>query len=745
MNIKPKTCPLNELGMSLSIPFNHSDDYAEAVRPYLPWVHDIYLAPPADIANTLKPFDDDPVSYSKKIQELQTLASTNGVVLSWVLNAPGLLGNLDSIIGFFEQLLLSGLTVTTTVAELEVAEKIHEALAEVEIASSLASNITNREQAENWIHRAGASIIHPDKSLIRRPERLYEIKSLGVKIKLIINNRCVINSPYCEQHRACALLNETRIQTDIAISKACGRIAKAEPWKIAPLAIPPAALPRLKGLVDIVKLDGRNWPTGRILQDIKNTLDLDSWAMFPWFVEPREAFDQLSKCDWNCESCGWCPSHFWFYAPEANDGPRLMRQFQPMEPFADEQSISPAGALGWLLKSSTEFGLRPIALCPVENGQGLDVDFSFMDAGVFRFRFMRLDNCSNERDFFSCTNRLGITYLFDQAQAPKGILEAIEHLSHEIQKAESIGIKTRKSPPPLIDQLDIGGFCIQDCLFCTEAQPRPTERSPIADRKLVHPLQTASFKKLIISQKAAMRAGRPRVLEFVGQDPASRWDLIQLIQTAKQAGYNTIITRGPGNSFSSRGWVAKLARAGLTGAQVSILSSKAEHHDDLTGRKGSFDEALSGISKLRRYGLDVQLGITCIDSSLAELAEIMDLVKPSAVSLFNLLHPGRISDSELVLFEHLLEYIRKAEKKLRTSSLRRKKIELHLFGFPRCHAQEISRVWNGKTIVRDSLPPQHNSQMGFLPECKNCSSKKWCIGIPSWQKEKYPKLHDLSN
>jgi hypothetical protein len=731
---------LTDLGMKLSLPYNHAADYVERMAPFFHAANDVYLAPPPDVAGSLKRFTGSAAGYAAERERLREALAPQGAGLCYTFNAPLPGTNPSRALAFLESELRRDGRAAATVASFDLAVAIHAALPEVELGTSLACGILDVEQARPWVERAGVRVVHPDKLLLRRPRELAAIRSLGVRIKAIINNRCAIHSPRCRAHFACAVLGAGRDEADLAISARCGEDLQREPWRAAPLTLPPAVLPRLQGLVDIVKLDGRNWPTAQLVEDARQALELASWAFHPWYVEPPDAFDMLARCDHRCRTCGWCARNLALYAPEAAEPPHLVHQvLHPGLPTPlGAGALPPAARLPRLFAEADRFGFTVEASRAVHDTAAVEVDLRWHGTGPFRLR-LAMRGSALEEPCFRRTRTLSLCYLFEDAKAPPGLRDDLADLGDSIERldaADGPAEVREEAPRRVADRLEVGGFCVQRCGFCRErpggaraagagsGDPRP-------DPRLVHPGETRAWVALLERRRGRGASGGVRRLEFAGEDPARRADLPELVAAAVRAGYREVAVIGPANALATAGWAARLAAAGLTHAAVSLLSDRADVHDRLVGRRGAFGETRAAVRRLRQAGTALELSTVALSATLPRLAAMTRLLGAERIHLHLALHPGGLPAKALAPLEALAGAVAATAEALRGDG--GELAELHLYGMPRCIAEAVAASWPGRAIYREALRAAQRADSGFAPTCAGCTLRPLCLGVPSWR------------
>ncbi len=183
---------------------------------------------------------------------------------------------------------------------------------------------------------------------------------------------------------------------------------------------------------------------------------------------------------------------------------------------------------------------------------------------------------------------------------------------------------------PVLSEIAVTYRCNLNCEFCYVGDHPDAE------------LNTNDLKKIIF--KIYNEAMIPSV-SFTGGEPLLREDIVSLISYASQIGvWTNIITNG---TLLNRSLVHELKQAGLSSAQVSIEGPDSHVHDKITGRRGAFDSAISGIRLLQEAGIPVHTNTTISKNNIERVREMVALIKRLGLSRLsmNLLIPcGRAAD-----------------------------------------------------------------------------------------------------
>lgn len=187
---------------------------------------------------------------------------------------------------------------------------------------------------------------------------------------------------------------------------------------------------------------------------------------------------------------------------------------------------------------------------------------------------------------------------------------------------------------PVLSEIAVTYRCNLKCEFCYVGDHPQDE------------LSTNDLKKIIF--KICGEAMIPSV-SFTGGEPLLRDDIVSLVSYASQIGvWTNLITNG---TLLTREIVQNLKHAGLSSAQVSIEGPDPQIHDAITGQRGAFESAVSGIRALQDAGIPVHTNTTLSKNNIAYLFEMVNLAKRLGTSRLsmNLLIPcGRAANNKKI-------------------------------------------------------------------------------------------------
>ncbi len=210
---------------------------------------------------------------------------------------------------------------------------------------------------------------------------------------------------------------------------------------------------------------------------------------------------------------------------------------------------------------------------------------------------------------------------------------------------------------PFIAIWEVTQACDLACVHCrASAQP---DRDPFE-------LSTDEGKNLI-DQIAALRVP---VFVLTGGDPIKRPDLFDLIDHARCVGVRVSLTPSA-TPLLTKGIVIRLKEAGLARLAVSMDGASAATHDAFRGMSGSFARTLDAVRWANEIGLPVQINTTFSRRNIAEIDQIVALMKELKITLwsvFFLVPTGRGKLSDLLSAEEFESVFAKVYSLSRTAS-----------------------------------------------------------------------------
>jgi len=164
--------------------------------------------------------------------------------------------------------------------------------------------------------------------------------------------------------------------------------------------------------------------------------------------------------------------------------------------------------------------------------------------------------------------------------------------------------------------------CNLNCLHCHQGSSPTSSESE---------LTTSQAFKVIDSMSDAGVA----ILTFSGGEPLLRRDLYQAIKRANDSGM--LCTIASNGILMTREVAKKLAKAGIRRVEIGLDGARAEAHDFLRNKRGSFEATVKGIRNCAKVGFDeLATTMTLHSKNFNELEETMDLAEKLGATRFYL-------------------------------------------------------------------------------------------------------------
>jgi len=169
-----------------------------------------------------------------------------------------------------------------------------------------------------------------------------------------------------------------------------------------------------------------------------------------------------------------------------------------------------------------------------------------------------------------------------------------------------------------------------------------------------------------------LEVGKP-VLILTGGEPLLRQDFFQIAKYAVTQGLRVVM--GTNGTLITDEIALKLKQTPVSRVAVSIDFPAAELQDKFRGKAGAFEEAVSGIARLRQAGVEVQINSTITSLNMNYLNELLDFaldIGATAFHPFMLVPTGRGKGLEAVEmspqeYEQTLNWVYDKQKELGNS------------------------------------------------------------------------------
>lgn len=195
---------------------------------------------------------------------------------------------------------------------------------------------------------------------------------------------------------------------------------------------------------------------------------------------------------------------------------------------------------------------------------------------------------------------------------------------------------------PLVVIWEVTQACDLACFHCrASAQPHrnPLELSTLEGKKLIDDIAELD----------------PPIFIFTGGDPLKRPDIYELVQYAAEKGLHPAMTPSA-TPLLNRDSLLSLKQAGLRRLALSLDGPTPALHDSARGVTGSFAKTLEGMYWANAIGLPVQINTTVSRRNVAELEQILAVIRNFRIvmwSLFFVVPTGRAEAADMLSPEEI--------------------------------------------------------------------------------------------
>jgi radical SAM protein with 4Fe4S-binding SPASM domain len=212
--------------------------------------------------------------------------------------------------------------------------------------------------------------------------------------------------------------------------------------------------------------------------------------------------------------------------------------------------------------------------------------------------------------------------------------------------------------------------CNLECAHCyIAAGPRESATSELATAECVR----------IVDELLAVNPAPLLILS--GGEPLLRDDLAEIAAYASQRGATVVV--GTNGTLLTDARIAALKAAGVRGVAVSIDSLRPSYHDNFRHGKGSLDDTIAALGRLRAQRLDFIIQTTATKGNRAELERVAGWAADQGAVAFNcyfLVATGRgagLSDLAPAEYEAVLADLARWQRDYRGRMLVRAKCAPH--------------------------------------------------------------------
>lgn len=226
------------------------------------------------------------------------------------------------------------------------------------------------------------------------------------------------------------------------------------------------------------------------------------------------------------------------------------------------------------------------------------------------------------------------------------------------------------NPIPHVVAWNLTRRCNLECAHCyIAAGPRESATSELATSECLR----------IVDELLAVNPAPMLILS--GGEPLLRDDLTEIAAYASQRGATVVV--GTNGTLLSDEKIAALKAAGVRGVAVSIDSLRPSYHDNFRHGKGSLDDTIAALGRLRAQRLDFIVQTTATKGNRAELQQVASWAADQGAVAFNcyfLVATGRgagLSDLAPVEYEAVLADLARWQQDYRGRMMVRAKCAPH--------------------------------------------------------------------
>lgn len=302
--------------------------------------------------------------------------------------------------------------------------------------------------------------------------------------------------------------------------------------------------------------------------------------------------------------------------------------------------------------------------------------------------------------------------------------------------------------------INLGKACNNRCLFCSNGDPTPEERR---------------WAKLedIREEIDRRRAAGADSIGFLGGEPTLHPKIEEIVRFARQQGYQRIYLCTNASRLVDKSRLTRLLDAGVSRVAVSIHSHLARIEDEITGRKGSFDEKVLALRNLvaerRRGRLPDGLSLnTVLHRKISEhLEDFAGFMKDMGIEdiRFNFIRPSHRAEKSKTWVPSF-KLVTPGIMRLIASNETRLGLKLNFADFPLCKLpfqvltsptllqRYLGENWDMTTdvtqvrseaawdapegYIRFNWKVRRKEFKAYLPACERCVLFVRCEGV--WQK-----------
>ena len=300
-------------GIKLSIPYNHDMALIEGLEQFIPDIENVYFPPPPGIMGTGRLWNGpDGSEYETRLPELILAVKGLGVQPELLLNSIWAdAKDRGTAIEFTGRMAELGVG-RVIAADLDFAVALRREFPDMKLTVSCVAFAHNAVRAAYWRDFAGADRVVIDPSINKNLSRIRAIAGLGLEIELMPANCCMPWCPFQAPHYFLVSRELSCAEGGGGHEAFCRpyRTAPENVWRQFLCEVVPGDIPRYAGIVNFVKITGRDHFTKDILRRIALYIECESRRHPEYgYIEPPEVFDLVTSCG-ECTLCGRCREIF---------------------------------------------------------------------------------------------------------------------------------------------------------------------------------------------------------------------------------------------------------------------------------------------------------------------------------------------------------------------------------------------------------------------------------------------------
>lgn len=162
--------------------------------------------------------------------------------------------------------------------------------------------------------------------------------------------------------------------------------------------------------------------------------------------------------------------------------------------------------------------------------------------------------------------------------------------------------------------------CNNLCDFCAQGNKRDY-------------VKNKNFEEIEKNLREAKKKGATTVV-FTGGEPTLHPNIIEIVKEAKKLGYQKIQLQTNGRTLCNEEFLIKLINAGVNEISPAVHGPTPQIHDKLTNSPGSFNQTITGIKNVRKYGIYLLTNTVITSLNYRYLPEIAKLLIYLGVNQF---------------------------------------------------------------------------------------------------------------